>query len=32
MTDWRNHIASDKEELLGKPTVKGTPACRLSSS
>ena len=22
--DWRNHIISDKEILLGKPTVKGT--------
>lgn len=22
--DWRNHIISDKEVLLGKPIIKGT--------
>jgi uncharacterized protein (DUF433 family) len=22
--DWRNHIVTDKEVLLGKPTIKGT--------
>jgi uncharacterized protein (DUF433 family) len=22
--DWREHIISDKEVLLGKPTIKGT--------
>ena len=22
--DWKNHIISDKEILLGKPTIKGT--------
>jgi uncharacterized protein (DUF433 family) len=22
--DWREHIVSDKEVLLGKPTIKGT--------
>ena len=24
MTNWRDHIVSDPEILLGKPTVKGT--------
>lgn len=24
MVNWRNHIHSDKEVLLGKPVIKGT--------
>jgi uncharacterized protein (DUF433 family) len=24
MTNWRDHIVSDPEVLLGKPTIKGT--------